>query len=432
MMSDEIVAAIDVGTTKVCTIVGRRFGKRGIQVLGYSTVKSTGLRKGNVADSAATERAVRASIKAIQEKTGYRVDSAFVGITGAHVSFENRHAKLRTRNSRGIVTSDDIQRAPKKLSESVDAPGRRVIHANTISYALDGETGIRNPLGMHTKEMDVETHFVTGSEKFIDRLVGAVEAAGVKVESLVLEPLASGLSVLTPEERESGAVIVDIGGGTTDIVGFKGSRVYYTGVIPVGGYQFTNDIALSFNSPYEAAEAVKLEYASAEFQAASVDEQIAMPVVGRDKELKVNRLEICQLARERALELARMIKVKLDAERDADVDDSILVLTGGASNLPGLAHLMKKCVGINVRQGVPDVNGTVPAELKDPTYATGVGILLWALTEYIPEGVDSNKKAAKQGVTSKSAQLNGFFGSLKQRFAGLVPALFFAPKKGRI
>jgi len=435
MMSDEIVAAIDVGTTKVCTIVGRRFGKHGIQVLGYSTVKSTGLRKGNVSDAAATERAVRASIKAIQEKTGYQVDSAFVGITGAHVQFSNRHEKLRIKNDRGVVTSEDIKRAPRKLSESIDAPGRTVIHANTISYTLDGEAGIRNPLGMHSTEMDVETHFVTGSDKFIDRLVGSVEAAGVKVKSLVLEPLASGLAVLTPEERENGAIIVDIGGGTTDIVGFKGSRVYYTGVIPVGGYQFTNDIALSFNSPYEAAEAVKVKYASAEFQAVAVDEQIGIPVIGRDKELRVNRLEICQLARERALELARMIKVKLDAEREEGMEDTMLVLTGGASNLPGLADLVKKCVGINVRQGVPDVHGTVPAELKDPTYATGVGILLWGLTEYVTEDTEQKSKQKAvviSGVTPATVVSNGFFGGLKRRIGALVPALFFAPKKGRV
>ncbi len=312
-----------------------------------------------------------------------------------------------------------------------------MIHANTISYTLDDEAGIRNPVGMHSKEMEVETHFVTGSNKFINRLVDSVEAAGVKVQSLVLEPLASGLSVLTPEERENGSIIVDIGGGTTDIVGFMGSRVYYTGVIPVGGYQFTNDIALSFNSPYEAAEAVKVKYASAEFQAASVDEQISVPVVGRDKELRVNRLEICQLARERALELSRMIKVKLDSERMGEAEDTMLVLTGGASNLPGLADLMKKCVGINVRQGVPDIHGTVPAELKDPTYATGVGILLWGLTEYVPEEVDQkaksgNKVAVQQGVTPTTLESSGFFGGLKRRIGGLVPTLFFAPKKGRV
>ena len=441
MVSDEIVAAIDVGTTKVCTIVGRKFGKNGVQILGYSTAKNTGMRKGVVTDETATERAVRASIKAIEDKTGRKVDSAFVGVTGAHVQFQNRHEKLGVGNRKGIVTSEDVARAPIKLSESIDAPGRTVIHANSISYTLDGESGIRHPVGMHSKEMQVETHFVTGSNTFIDRLVDAVEGAGVRINSLVLEPLASGLAVLTPEERQNGAVIVDIGGGTTDIVAFMGGSIYYTGVIPVGGFQFTNDIALSYSTSFEAAEAIKLEHASAEFQPASAGEHILVPVIGRDKELKVSRLEICQLVRERAMELARMIKVKLDSERAGDVEDSVLVLTGGASNLPGFAELVKKVVGIEVRHGVPDVHGTVPAELRDAVYATGVGILLWGLTEYVAQeagfGSRNGNGVRPHGVNGHdpkyaTTESNGLFGGLKRRLGALMSSLFFAPKKGRI
>ena len=234
MVSDEIVAAIDVGTTKVCTIVGRRAGKDGVQILGYSTAKNSGMRKGVVSDVSAAERAVRVSIKAVEDKTGHKVDSAFVGVTGAHVRFENRHERLEVENRKGIVTADDVASAPKKLSESVDVPGRTVIHANSISYTLDGEPGIRYPVGMHSKEMQVEAHLVTGANTFIDRLVDVIEMSGVKINSLVLEPLASGMAVLSPKERQKGAVIVDIGGGTTDIVAFKGSGIYYTGVIPVG------------------------------------------------------------------------------------------------------------------------------------------------------------------------------------------------------
>ena len=417
MVSNEIVAAIDVGTTKVCTIVGRKVGKDGVQILGYSTAKNYGMRKGVVSDVPAAERAVRVSVKAVEDKTGHKVDSAFVGVTGAHVRFENRHERLEVENRKGIVTADDVKSAPKKLSESVDLPGRTVIHANSISYTLDGESGIRYPVGMHSKEMQVEAHLVTGANTFIDRLVDVIEVSGVKINSLVLEPLASGLAVLTPKERQRGAIIVDIGGGTTDIVAFKGSGIYYTGVIPVGGYQFTNDIALSFNTTFEAAEAIKLEHGSAEFQPASAGEQILVPVVGRDKQLKVSRLEICQLVRERAMELARMIKVKLDSERMGDVEDSLLVLTGGASNMPGFAELVQKSVGIEVRHGVPDVHGTVPAELRDSVYATAVGTLLWGLTEQAGFGVRNGNGNGHNG--KHAAESVGFIGSLKRRFGAL-------------
>ncbi len=421
MVSNEIVAAIDVGTTKVCTIVGRKVGKDGVQILGYSTAKNYGMRKGVVSDVPAAERAVRVSVKAVEDKTGHKVESAFVGVTGAHVRFENRHERLEVENRKGIVTADDVKSAPKKLSESVDLPGRTVIHANSISYTLDGEPGIRYPVGMHSKEMQVEAHLVTGANTFIDRLVDVIAVSGVKINSLVLEPLASGLAVLTSKERQRGAIIVDIGGGTTDIVAFKGSGIYYTGVIPVGGYQFTNDIALSFNTTFEAAEAIKLEHGSAEFQPASAGEQILVPVVGRDKQLKVSRLEICQLVRERAMELARMIKVKLDSERIGDVEDSLLVLTGGASNMPGFAELVQKSVGIDVRHGVPDVHGTVPAELRDSVYATAVGTLLWGLTEHVSnEAGFGVRNGNGNGHNGKHAvESVGFIGSLKRRFGAL-------------
>ncbi len=425
MVSDEIAAAIDVGTSKVCTIVGRNLGRDGVQVLGYSTVKNSGMRKGVVSDASEAERAVRASIEALEDRTGHQVDSAFVGVTGAHVRFENRHEKVRIENRKGIVTSEDVENAPKKLSEAVDIPGRTLIHANSISYTLDGESGIRHPVGMHSKEMQVETHFVTGSNGFVDSLVGVVEAAGVGIRNLALEPLASGLSVLTPEEREKGAVIVDIGAGTTDIVAFQRGSMYYTGVIPVGGYQFTNDIALTFNTSFETAEAIKLNHASADFQPASASEQILVPVIGRDKPLKVSRLEICQLARERAMELAHMIRVKLDSERGAECGDSVLVLTGGASNLPGLVPLVKNIVGLEVRHGAPELHGTVPAELRNPAYATSVGILHWGLTEWAAREVGfgaRNGNGIVNGRDSKyTVESNGFFGSMKRRLAMLMP-----------
>lgn len=430
MSSDEIVAAIDVGTTKVCTIVGRKLRDDHVQILGYGTAKNTGMRKGVVSDLEAAERAVRVSIKSAEDTTGHKIDSAFVGISGAHVRFENRYEKLQVSNHKGIVTSDDVVRAPIKLSESIDLPGRTVIHANSISYTLDGETGIRHPVGMHSKEMQVETHFVTGSNTFIDSLVDIIEVAGVKVNSLVLEPLASGLAVLSKRERQKGAVIVDIGGGTTDIVAFRQGAIYYTGVIPVGGFQFTNDLALSFSTSFDAAEAIKLEHASAEYQAASANEHIMVPVVGRNKDLKVSRLEICQLVRERAMELARMIKLKLDSERKRGAEDTVLVLTGGASNLPGFAEIVRSTVGVRVRHGVPNVQGTVPAELKDRVYATSVGVLLWGLNEYLSDesgfgsrngNGNGDKRNGRNGhaLDYTNRDSIGLFGGLKRRLAGI-------------
>jgi cell division protein FtsA len=403
-METGIFAAIDVGTTKVCTILGRRNGKRGIQVLGHSTVPCSGLRKGNVTDVAATEEAVRESISQVEHATGHRIESAFVGITGSHVSFENRRDRLEAVGESGVITAGDLSRAPESLASAASDPGRRLLHAVRMSYALDGEEGIRNPLGMHSRDIEVETHVVTGGVAFINRLVRAVEKAGITVASLVLEPLASGLAVLTPEEKERGALLVDMGGGTTDVVGFRQGRICFTGVIPVGGYQFTNDISLTFNTPYQAAEAAKLNYAGTELQASFADQEISLPVIGREAAVRVSRLDICQLTRERAQELARMIKLLLSDAQLGDPSGISFVLTGGASNLPGLPALIQRTLAIPVRHGVPNVRGAIPDELKDPAYATSVGILVWVATEYVPR---RNAIETNGNRTTEAASRNG-------------------------
>ena len=428
LATTETIAAIDVGTTKVCTIVGRKAGPRGIHILGHSTVPSNGLRKGNVTDVAATEKAVRESIHAAEQSTGHHIQSAFVGVTGAHVGFENRRDRLVSVGQNGVITTDELRRDPEALAHSLSNPGRKLIHAVKMSYSVDGDGSIRNPLGMHSRDVEVETHLVTGGTPFINKLLLAVENTGVTVESLVLEPLASGLAVLTPQEKERGAVLVDIGGGTTDVVAFRQGRIRYTGVIPVGGHQFTNDIATIFNTPYEAAEDVKLKYAHTELPSPGSDHEISLPVIGQGRELRTKRREICQLTRERAQELARLIKLKLDEAEWEDPSALRVVLTGGTSNLPGLVRLMQRTLGIPVRHGVPSARGVIPHELKDPAYATGVGILLWATTEYVPStnGVETTSNGTVE-VGSKGL-LSGLLGQLSK----LMSLTIFATRKGRI
>ena len=427
MAHSELITAIDVGTTKVCTIVGRQISAKHIEVLAHNTVPCDGLRKGNVWDVAVTEEGVRASIAEAEQAIGEPIESAFVGVTGSHVGFENRKDKLDSVGKIGVITADDLLNLPETLDSSFASPGRKVIHAIRTSYSLDGEDGIRHPMGMHSDEVEAETHLVTGGATFIGKLVQAVENAGLSVESLVLEPLASGLAVLTAGEKERGAMLVDIGGGTSDLVGFKHGRISYSAVVPVGGYQFTNDIALTFNAPYEAAENAKLVYASAEVHPVEAGQDISLPVIGRDVELKLKRQEICQLTRERAQELARLIKLQVDEAELGDPSDVRLVLTGGASNLPGLAPLMQRTVGIPVRLGSPNGAGWVPDELKQPLYATGVGILLWAATEYVPEPHRVN--GATNGATQAGSK--GFMADLLGRLSRMMAITPFAAKKGR-
>ena len=373
----DLVAAIDVGTTKVCAVLAGRSPSGRLDVIAHGSVPSDGVRKGSVEDIADAERAVRQSIAQVEEQAGRRVRSAFVGVTGTHIGFENRRHTLDAVGVNGVIVGSDLAVGDEGEPEE---DGRRHLHSIRMSYSVDGKDGIRDPLGMHADSLEAETHVISGEEEFIGRLSQSVENAGVAVAGLVLEPLASGLAVLTPYEMERGALLIDIGGGTTDIVGYRRGRICYTGVVPVGGWQFTNDIAITYGTTYEAAEAVKLEYANTELTA-SIDERITMQIP-EGGELQVPVIDICQLTRERAQELARLVKAHLD---DADLGDPsqvTLVLTGGASSLPGITSLMERNLGVKARHGVPGFKGDAPEALRDPAHATGLGILMWADAEY--------------------------------------------------
>ena len=423
MQDAKLMTAIDVGTTKVCTIVGSKAGPNRLNILAHSVVPSDGLRKGNVADIASTAAAIRASVEDAQRVAGIKVRSAYVGITGAHVSFANLRYQMGWAGTRGVITADDLDIIPEQVVSPPAGQGRQVLHAIPMHYSLDGQEGIRDPIGMHTSHLEVETHVVTAGSSYIDKLVEAVESAGIKVEDLVLEPLASSNAVLTSQEKERGAALVDIGGGTTDVAMFKRGSLCFTSVIPVGGFQFTNDIRVSYDTSYAAAEDTKLKHAHTQPAVVRSHEEVSLPMNGRSTHQQVLVRDICQLTRERAQELIHLIKLKL---READVEDISsldLVITGGTSNLPGLEDLMRQSLTNTVRIGVPQDHGSIPDALKEPAYATGVGILMWAANQryptVVPTGNGTRPKAGelRNGLISRlfkqvknSLQSNIFFG----------------------
>jgi len=402
---DKIVTAIDVGTTKVCTLIGCKTGRDGLQIIGHSTVPNNGLRKGNVVDIGLTEKAIRESLQRIKTNTGHKIGSAFIGVTGAHIDFENRRNPMVSTSNAGVITSADMNRIPEAVGASVQDPERTLIQAINTSYTLDGRESVRNPLGMHSNHVEVETHVVTGGTTFIDRLIQAVEQTDVRVNSLVLEPLASGMAVLTADEKMIGTMVVDIGGGTTDLVGFKEGRVCYTSVIPIGGYQFTNDISVTYDTSYEIAEELKIRYATTEHYNVAPSEEITLPAADNDGEYVIKRYELCQLTRERAQELSQMIKLKINESGMGDLSQLSIVLTGGASRLEGLTKLMQQTLGIRVRYGLPNPHGvTIPSELNTPSHSTSVGILLWALSKHDPSVILKQKRVTQ---TKKISNGNG-------------------------
>ena len=413
MQDATLMTAIDVGTTKVCTIVGSKAGPNGFNILAHSVVPSEGIRKGNVADVASTAEAIRTSVEDAQRVAGIRIHSAYVGVTGAHVSFENVRYEMGWAGTQGVITADDLGKIPEQIVSPVAGQGRQVLHVIPMHYTLDGQQGIRDPIGMHTSRLEVENHVVTAGSSYIDRLVEAVESAGIKVEDLVLEPLASSRAVLTPREKERGAALVDIGGGTTDLAMFKRGSLCFTSVIPVGGFQFTNDISVSYDTSYAAAEDTKLKHAHTQPAVVRSHEEVTLPMNGRTTQQQVLVRDICQLTRERAQELIHLIKLKL---READVEDISsldLVITGGTSNLPGLEDLMRQSLTNSVRIGVPEDHGSIPDALKKPAYATGVGILMWAANQGYPAGAQTGNGTRSKAGESRNGLISRLFKQVK-------------------
>ncbi len=384
MDSSKVYAAIDIGTTKVLTVIGKKAGDGRVEILGHGVAPCAGVRKGVVEDVHATQTAVRSSVGKAESASGVHIDTAFVGITGTGISYERRLDTIDWVGEHGVITYNEVEKVPGSVAGDGTNGynfGRRVIHAIPRTYSIDGKQGVSDPMGMHTSKVDVETHLVQASELEISRLTQAVEGAGIRIEALVLEALASCESALMQEEKVRGAALIDIGGGTTDVMIFRDGTMQYSSVIPVGGYQFTNDICVVYNTSYEAAEEVKVNRTSVLPDSSKIHEEVALPISGGHTSLRVSLHDICQLTRERAQELMRLIILKLREGGLEDLTDYRIVLSGGASRLDGFYELFRVGTSADVRLGAPLGYFGVPRELQTPTCSTGAGILLWAVQQ---------------------------------------------------
>lgn len=381
IQNSNIVVAIDVGTSKVCAILARTKNGRQPSIIAHSVIPSNGLHKGNVTDLQATQAVINESVSTLAKKTGEDITEAYVGITGTHIGFQNRIDTLTWAAERGVITPEDIRRVPGAIADACAESGRKVLHALTRNYTLDGQRGIRNPLGMHTNQLKVETHVITASSSSVEKLTNAVEKSGISIRALVLEPMASAWAVLTEDEKETGVALIDIGAGTTDIIIYKQGTALYSTALPVGGFQFTNDIHQYYDTTFDAAEAAKLKYGTTDPTSIKPTADISLPLAGRVNCHTVALRELSQLLRERAQELVRLIRIKL---RDAGYTETTavrIVLTGGSANLPGLEDMIRRTLTRHVRIGVPQSTYEIPEELRSPMFATSVGILSWAIEQ---------------------------------------------------
>ena len=377
-------AAIDVGTTKVCTLVGDVTADGDIRVVGVGVVPSAGLTKGMVDNIHEATEAIRASVEKAERASGQRLIAAHVGIAGAHIGSLNNRGIAAIADREHPISDDDVARAIEGARNVGIPTNRDVLHIIPRYYIVDGQDNVSDPVGMHGQRLDVETHIITGAVAAMRNLTKCVEGAGVQVDGLVLEPLASADAVLREEERQQGVVLADIGGGTTDVAIFVDGSVFHTAVLPVGGYHLTHDLVVGLRVPFDSAEAAKQRYGHAIPSTVPQDETIEVEAFGGEGWMQIHRQRLCEILQARTEEILEMI---FNEVRQAGYDEMIsagLVLTGGSANLPGIIPLAMDVLQMPVRVGIPGGLHGLVESISNPAYATAVGLLHWAMRDSEP------------------------------------------------
>jgi len=373
-MKRTTLASIDVGTTKVCTTIADVTSDGGIRVVGVGVTPSHGLHKGLVVNINEAGESIRESVRKAQQASATKIESAYVGVTGRHVSsLNNRGVVAITRNDR-LVRPDDLRRV-LECARSVKVPNdRKLLHVIPRGYAVDGQVGVKNPVGMHGFRLDVETHIITAATTSVQNLVKCIRGIGIDIDDLILEPLASSEAVLTEDEKQVGVILADIGGGTTDIAVFKEGSIWHTSILPVAGYQLTRDVAIGLGLPFDVAEEMKKRYGSVMPVYESKVE--TNPAISQDGH-GVSYQDLCDIIRARMEEIMRLIMLEMPRAEYETLVPAGLVLTGGSANLSGIEALGRDVLRLPVRVGVPTNMYGITDSLRDPAYATSVGLLLW-------------------------------------------------------
>ncbi len=394
------IAGIDVGTTKICTIMADTDGNSWPRILGVGIAPSQGMQKGMIINFNEAKQSILESVRKAEKIAGYKIESAYVGVTGRHISsVNNRGVVAITRNDR-MVHPKDLRRV-LDVARSVKITGdRKLLHVIPRTYAVDGQEGVKNPIGMHGFRLDVETHIITAAVTSVQNLTKCIRSTGIDIEDLVLEPLASAEAVLTEEEKMNGVVLADIGGGTTDIAVFKDNSIFHTAVLPVAGYQITKDISVGLGLSFELAEEMKKKYGSVLPIEEKGDSDRAVTHDGHS----ISYRDLSDIIHIRVEELLRLIMLELPQNEQSKLVPSGLVLTGGSANLPGIAELATSLTRIPVRIGVPLNLYGVSDILQNPAYATSVGLLLWK-----PKSQGTQSWEVKSGLRRFVSRIFGLF-----------------------
>lgn len=372
------IVGIDVGSTKICTLVGEIHDDE-LRIIGVGVTPAKGLRKGAVVNVHEATESIVASVRRAEQISGYKIGSAYVSIGGGSISAINSRGVVGISRGQHGITQLDIERALDAARAIAIPHNREIIHTIPRGYIVDGQEGVKDPIGMQGIRLEVEVHIITGASTLVSNLAKCIHDAGVQIDDLILQALASGEAVLKDSEREMGVVLADVGGGTTDIGIFIEGSIWHSAVLPVGGEHVTRDIAVGLRTPRRTAEDLKVKYAHAVPSSLNPDEQIEITSFGDGARQSVSRLRLAEVVEARAEEILSLVRREVKRSGYDGLLAAGLVLSGGSAELAGFKDLAVRVLDLPVRVGAPyDLQGLTDV-VENPAYATAVGLLLWGM-----------------------------------------------------
>jgi len=371
---DSIVVGLDIGTTKICTVVGELTDGQ-IHIIGLGTYPSKGLRKGVVINIDSTVQSIKKAVEEAELMADCHIASVYAGIAGGHIKGINSHGVIAIKNKE--ITPSDVKRVIDAASAVAIPMDREVIHILPQEFIVDDQDGIKDPVGMSGVRLEGRVHIVTGAITSAQNIIKCANRAGLDVDDIVLEQLGSSEAVLTPEEKELGSAIIDIGGGTTDLVIFVNGSIKHTSVFSLAGSHITNDISVGLRTPAEEAEKIKIRYGCALTAMVRKDETIEVPSVGGRKPRVLSRQTLTEIIEPRVEEILSLVHDEVVRMGYANLIPAGVILTGGSAILEGIPELAEQIFNLPVRRGTPVGIGGLVDLVNSPMYATGVGLVLY-------------------------------------------------------
>ena len=409
-MVEGVLVGIDVGTSKVCALIGE-VGRDGrVTVIGHGTVPSSGLKKGAVVNIDQTVRSIGDAVEKAERLSGWKIDKAFVGVGGAQVESLNSTGQVAVSAHDREVSREDILRAIEVARAVAIPSNREVLHVERRGFIVDGQEGVKDPLGMSALRLEVETHIVTAPATAVQNLTKCVAAAGVKIDERVANALAAADAVASETEKELGVAIADIGAGTIDLAMFNEGSPFHTSVLPVGGNLVTSDVAIGIKTSLHVAEELKIVHGTCDLRGVGEDEQISVSVLGEEAGRSISRLELCQIIEARMRETFEFLGAEMRMA-GAGMLPAGLILTGGASQLSGLAELGREVLQMPVRVVAPTGVSGLTDSILSPAYATAIGLLQWG----------ARSLAEGEPTRYESAPAFGILGRLRDALRSIFP-----------